>query len=356
MAQPVSAISDLCPYVNTANVAIVGAGFSYAATYGDAPVMGTFFDRLTETTSPSLWSFLSRAEQSPQDANVENVLLTLAQICSSPQEAVCGWGDQWSSCERLIRQELGDYTLERLRRLPYYGVSNLASACLLNLRKSTTVISFNYDNVAETALTKRRCLSHLYETDWPTCSHCKMRRLLQLSCDCTGKNPYEDPRLWRGAILKLHGSATWKHCLNRDCCNNHCITASDDCSAFQPCNCELCDDVCAPVMVMPSMSKDLNQFPEISVMWRCAHHAIKESEQILIYGFSFPESDALFSEMMRDALSQRKRLRRITIIDPCAESVESRLRKVVPPSIDVEVVLLSPPKVNRRRLAVQSVT
>ena len=66
------------------SVAILGAGFSVAATDCQLPLMQTFFDRLRNDAFPELYSFVQSVAGSVESANVEEVLLALDQIQTSP--------------------------------------------------------------------------------------------------------------------------------------------------------------------------------------------------------------------------------------------------------------------------------
>jgi hypothetical protein len=59
---------------------ILGAGFSAAATDGQMPLMGNFFDRLDKAQSPLLYDFVCSVDCDVKKANVESVLLNIDQI------------------------------------------------------------------------------------------------------------------------------------------------------------------------------------------------------------------------------------------------------------------------------------
>ena len=54
------------------------------------------------------------------------------------------------------------------------------------------------------------------------------------------------------------------------------------------------------------MSKNLDETPEIGVMWQAARLAIAQAESILLFGFSMPTSDELLMQMIRTAIQEKE--------------------------------------------------
>jgi hypothetical protein len=193
----------------------------------------------------------------------------------------------------------------------------------------------NYDNLGEQILSNREGMVHGNFN--PTCPHCKMRLLLAKACSCTKRTADIVNSDWRGAIIKPHGSIAWKRCMNRDCCSFECMVADEQCQPFEPCTCPTCDQACGPVMVMPTMSKNLSETPEIGVMWQAARRAIAEAESILLFGFSMPTSDELLMQMIRATIQENGNLRRVASIDLDPHGVLERFKASVPEEIVLEV-------------------
>jgi hypothetical protein len=268
------------------------------------PLMRTFFDRLDRSVSAELFDFATEFAGPPATANVERVLLTLEQIRTSPDAVLEGWAEQWKSHIHTIKRQLADYALTRLDGCHRISDENWAAKVLAGCGPNTTVISMNYDNVAEIILSNHDGMIH-----WglqPTCPHCKMRHIMEKACSCAGHQEI-DQSDWRGALLKPHGSIAWKRCLNPECCSYECLVADARCMPFEPCPCPHCECDCAPVMVMPTMTKNLDEIREIGIMWKAARQAIADASSIVLFGFSMPASDELLIQMIRAAiLSQRK--------------------------------------------------
>jgi hypothetical protein len=316
------------------SVVILGAGFSVAATDGKLPLMRTFFDQLQAEEFPLLHDFVSWKAGDPKRANVESVLLALDQIRTSPPGVLAGWADRWKDRASEVNRQLAYYTLGRLKPCLEIPDDNWAADLLAESGPETTVISMNYDNIGEQILSNRDGMLHGDLN--PSCPHCKMRKLLAKACSCKGRSlDIADPD-WRGAIIKPHGSVAWKRCLNRDCCSFDCLVAHEHCLPFEPCNCPYCDQPCGPVLVMPTMSKNLSETSEIGIMWQAARHAIAAAESILLFGFSMPMSDELLLQMIRTAIQENKRLRRVASIDLDPDGVLQRFKAGLPDGIDPE--------------------
>jgi NAD-dependent SIR2 family protein deacetylase len=324
--------------MESTSVVVVGAGFSAAATNGKLPLMTGFFDRLKKEGFPELYDFVTEVGchqlcKRIQDANVERVLIALDQIRTSPAAALRGWLDRWKEKFRTIQEQLSYYTLHRLRDSLQIEENNWAVRLLAGCGLETTVISMNYDNIAEQILSNRPGMRHGEFA--PTCPHCKMRLLLQRACSCDSRTELNDDS-WRGSLIKPHGSIAWKRCINPICCSFECLVADERCRPFEPCKCPNCEADCSPVLVMPTMSKNLEDLPEISTMWQAARLALCKAESLLFFGFSLPTSDELLVQLIRCACKEGGALRRVGAIDLDPEGVLDRFQSCLPDGYEVE--------------------
>lgn len=320
--------------LSTTSVVILGAGFSAAATDGRMPLMGTFFDRLDKADSPLLYEYVSTVDCDVKKANVETVLLNLDQIRTSPDSVLKGWGEKWKANLPQLQAELEQYVLGRIKAGLAVEPDNWATGVLAQCGVNTSVISMNYDNIAERVLS---CKAHRSKPRLP-CPHCKMVALLNKSCNCGFREEMGDGD-WRGALIKPHGSVAWKRCKNHGCCNFECLVADAQCKPFEPCKCPNCCEDCSPAIVMPTMGKHLDDLPEIGVMWQAAHNAIADAESILIFGFSMPMSDELLTQMIRATIHKSNKLRRVAVVDIDPEGVVGRFERCLPDKLPVEATL-----------------
>ena len=325
--------------IESTSVIILGAGFSAAATDGKLPLMTGYFDRLKRSTFPDLYDFVlevgcNRKCERVEHANVEKVLLALDQIRSSPDSVLKNILD-WKPRVSLIQSQMSYYTLERLRDGLAISPSNWAVRLLAGSGFGTTVISMNYDNIAEQILCRRPGTFH--GTASSNCPHCKMCQMLESACSC-GIRADNLGDSWRDALIKPHGSIAWRRCCNSACCSFECLVADRACRPFEKCACPNCGKDCEPVLVMPTMSKNLDDFPEIYTMWQAARLAIREAESLLLFGFSVPTSDELLVQLIRSACDDGRRLKQIASIDLEPEQVLDRFQSCLPIGFDVDTV------------------
>lgn len=324
--------------MQTTSVVIVGAGFSAAASNGKMPLMTGFFDQLSNDHFPELFEFVAEvgcSRRCPEiaQANVESVLTSLDQMRTAPSRALCGTLAKFRDSFSSVQMQLTAYTLERLKLGACVEDTNWAAQLLACSGFATTVISMNYDNLAESILSNREGIRHGGRN--PNCPHCRMRLLLSEACSCNVKSEVLGD-LWRGSILKPHGSVAWRRCLNGECCNHECLVADESCMPFEPCRCDYCKTECAPVMVLPTMSKNLGEIREIAVMWEGVYKAIKDADSLLLFGFSLPKSDELLTQTIRSAVSERRQLKKVASIDLNPEAVLQRFEDCLPAGIEVE--------------------
>jgi hypothetical protein len=326
--------------IESTSVVIVGAGFSAAATEGRLPLMTGYFDRLKQEKYPELYEFVrvvgcNKTCERIEQANVERVLLAYDQIRTSPTGVLDDRLDCWRSKLADVQGQMSYYTLDRLKDSLDISEGNWAVQLLAHCGLDTTLVSMNYDNIAEVVLSNRDGMMHSCHSPTPNCPHCKMRLLLQRACSCaTRESDLGDA--WRGALVKPHGSIAWKRCQTPGCCSYECLVADEQCRPFEPCNCPYCFKPCGPVLVMPTMSKNLKDLPEIGTMWRAARSAMREAESLLLFGFSMPTSDELLVQLIRSAVEDGRRLKRVASIDLEPGPVLKRFESCLPAGFDVE--------------------
>lgn len=318
------------------SVMILGAGFSAAATEGRLPVMSNFFVGICRNTYPLLVSFLDDSFGDAESANVEKALLLLEQIEHATDRALAPTEQSWRSSCRGIKSELSGFVLDRLRPCVEIEDTNWAANLLADLSPGPTIISMNYDNLAERVLSSR---AHRTQQLRLRCPHCKMCRLLEAACSCSGRGALTYKQ-WNGALLKPHGSIAWKRCCNADCCSYECLVADRHCRPFDNCECTDCGTSCEPVLVLPSMAKRLEEIPEIAVMWEATRAALNSAKSLILFGFSLPLSDSLLTHAVARALRESAHLTHIWIIDLDPQAVAQRLVEVTPPARRLTITLL----------------
>lgn len=312
-------------------VFLLGAGFSRCVSDGQTPLMAGFFDRLEPARFANLHAFVTDMAGDRTRANVEEVIGTLDQLEDVPLTDL-GSMARWARSAEQVRRELGDYCIQRLC-CARWRADHWATCVLASADSNTTVITTNYDNIAESILSAKIDATHHHA--FANCHHCRMRRILLEDCDCA-PTPRPDKPDWRGSVLKLHGSVAWKTCLNRRCRRYECLIADQHCRPFDGRPCECCAQPCQPVIVLPSQRKHYSRYAHLNRMWDAAAKALSEAEYLIVFGFSFPSSDCLIRLMLRQAASQR-RLKRVAVVDVAPDPVAERVRQVLPSDQDVAV-------------------
>lgn len=301
-------------------VVFLGAGFSRCATVGRAPLMSDFFRGLDNEKYWMLDAFLRKTFSSLEAANIEEALAHLDQMQDSPIHDE--FHDAVRSHDPAIRKELGRYCIDRLGDFSWkpdnWILSNLAS-----VGPTTTVITTNYDNIAERILSGRPGLRHFHAKT--NCPHCKMRKLLADAETVA----LDELTGWQGAILKLHGSVAWKICRNDDCPAKNKLIADRHCRPLDDFICASCDAECEPGIVLPQMKKSYSEFPQLPFIWEAARLALETAESIAIIGFSLPPSDSAVWQLLRRSFMSTKNLKHIGIFDIEPNTVATRLTNLL---------------------------
>jgi hypothetical protein len=77
------------------------------------------------------------------------------------------------------------------------------------------------------------------------------------------------------------------------------------------------------------MQKSFDRFRGLRRMWDGAFEALRRCHSIAFFGFSFPTSDAIISEMIRCTLGRSQGDLRVTIIDVSPDAPTKRLQELV---------------------------
>lgn len=347
-------VSSICKYdparlaldMQTCDLVLLGAGFSYAATNGELPLMSGFCDRAEVSKYPTLCGVLEAEGVDYRTANVEQTFTSLVQMRGAPPalHAIFPPQSLWECCEP--EKEFREYAIERLCTR-CVQLDTPAAFLLEKLQEAATVISLNYDTVAELIL--RHHSHRRYGRCTCRCPHGKMLGLLKRNCECFDFDSVKADD-WTGSILKLHGSIAWKRCSNQICCNRSCIDAHCCAHPHDDYVCENCYGDCDPVIVVPSPSKDIVEFLGLAAVWNAAHVAMTHARHVVIYGYSLPPSDAMLRGVICRAVREGRVLEKVTIVDRYPDAVAEQFTSLLPPDLDIDVVqVLAPPLGSRIR-------
>lgn len=286
---------------------IIGAGLSAASEFG-LPTMGGFFGPEL-ATRPELDSFLKwfYPNQLPQEYNLEEVMSFLH--LSSARLPL--WRNRLQSpssdTNLALYESLLTYTKTRLA-IPKDAVCLLHRRLFESLTQQDSIVSFNYDLVADNALLAIEPREH----DRPG----QDTRMGKISGLLGRLNLWGDPppslmpreQTW-GFYLKLHGSLDWLHCETPACANNINIFArgvselADGQDEGMPCR--YCGAALKTFIVPPVATKRLEDRGRMAFLWNIALRQLSSASRVAVIGISFAPSDFELRWLVRQAIELR---------------------------------------------------
>lgn len=167
-----------------------------------------------------------------------------------------------------------------------------------NLLK-TAFISFNYDIIIDNVLAGLRNTDNLF---------------LDYGIDFINED-WEPPIGSSIPLFKIHGSLNWLYCPT---CNKMEYTYDEKKRVYNSIckveRCKQCKMALEPVIVPPTYYKDMNNL-FIQEIFLNAESALREAEDIIFCGYSFPDSDIHLKYILKRAELFNKKLQNIFIIN-----------------------------------------
>jgi NAD-dependent SIR2 family protein deacetylase len=163
--------------------------------------------------------------------------------------------------------------------------------------RKDTIITFNYDLVCESALSRLGCAANYHLP--PEVVNDQRATTPEKSCD----------------LLKLHGSTNWGVC---SACSNRVVILSEKVtgspSEFRALTCECGRKQFNPLLIPPSWDK--SEYREIiASVWRKAAAELSAATRICIIGYSMPETDSFFKYLLTMALARNHQLYKLIVVD-----------------------------------------
>ncbi|MBI4691079.1 MAG: hypothetical protein HY754_12570 [Nitrospirae bacterium] len=190
------------------------------------------------------------------------------------------------------------------------------------LGESDTVITFNWDITLDDLIGRKNILKWIYEHDKfdsrELQKNCYWNFIYKLSVH--GENtsdgleltpPYSEWNNKNGYFLKMHGSTDWAFCSN-ELCKAHgkgFIVKEIE----QELYCSSCHEPVYPLIVPPVLNKQYRKYHLIRRVWNTALKEIESSKELIIWGYSLPETDFYSAWLFRNA---RQTIKRLTLINP----------------------------------------
>ena len=191
---------------------------------------------------------------------------------------------------------------------------------LFELVNPSTVISFNYDLIADQSMIEVGLL------DWKSREY-RGAKYASIPTEHGTLYRYIQARHKAGCVplLKLHGSMHWEKLHRGD--------------GFRLAGCRLPDDhnptfhylevPAEPYIVPPVAAKIEIKQAELRSRWRLAIARLHEAPTWIIWGYSFPETDTISHVLFRAALARNRRKKPVLIINPDM-SVGARVLEICP--------------------------
>jgi hypothetical protein len=288
-------------------VLIIGSGLSAASDF-HLPTMRGFFGPDLESHH-QLWEFLNwlYPHQSPEDYNLEEVMSFL----NLSNNRLPLWGSSLRAVatanSSTLYDELLEYVKTRLAIEPR-SVCGTHRRLFQTLAEQDTIISFNYDLVADNALLDIEPREHNRPLQDSRMG--KLSGLLGRLDIWSDPPPSLMPREqnW-GFYLKLHGSLDWLHCETPGCTNNVNLFAlgvaelSEGQHEGMPCR--YCGAALKTFIVPPIATKRMEDRSRMAFLWNLALRELISAHRIDVIGLSFAPSDFELRWLVRQAVALR---------------------------------------------------
>lgn len=185
---------------------------------------------------------------------------------------------------------------------------------------SSTVITTNYDLVAEAALTKAGIQFGYPGFDLQ--ANTVIGRL-----QFVRHEPGWIARAGLVRVIKLHGSVNWFEVGTKWWCSRSIVPDSGHravtASALSQravreeargCDMTVSTDAVKPAIIPPMLGK-MSLGSVIAEQWRAAVEAVQQARYVVIVGYSFPETDAFMTRLLAEGLHRNDDMERLVIID-----------------------------------------
>jgi len=123
-------------------------------------------------------------------------------------------------------------------------------------------------------------------------------------------------------ILKLHGSLNWAVCTQ---CKAPHLASYWQYNHLPHDHCRRCQSSLSPVLVSPTPRKKIEERPFLAGVWQKALEVIRQANEIVVIGYSFPEADVEAKRLFERALVGCASRPRVFLVERKCE-VRKRIR------------------------------
>lgn len=235
-----------------------------------------------------------------------------------------------------VREEILRLIKEVLSRLgePIFGQGGeyglLQRAEVLS--DTDTIITFNWDLLLDQLLNRENILASWYEKGEIKEPHIKQYWNFLLRLSAVGEQTWKHASIskpypvWDGSVgyyLKMHGSIDWFYCSNDRCRGAGKVFPVEKLDASYKCG--ECHEPLEELVIPPVLNKAYRQYPLIRRIWNIASQELRVANELIIWGYSMPQTDFHASWLIRQA--REAPLRRLSIVNPDVDKPSMRLAR-----------------------------
>jgi len=185
---------------------------------------------------------------------------------------------------------------------------------LFELKPTDSIISFNWDTIADVTLER------INDARFKACLDLMTAAPLRVS-----------DFVHRGVLLKLHGSLNWIVCPNLKCSSHRQIRlASQDGKLmrlfYEAHKCPLCgNERGEPFIVPPTSQKLIHRDSTMHKLWILARQQLQYCRRIIFIGYSFPSTDFYSEWLFRQIHFMEGNRPEIIVVNPAITKRQSAL-------------------------------
>lgn len=310
-------------------VYFLGAGASNASDF-KLPLMKGFFqeDVFSSGEYKNLKKFIEKYfsrgfinELNMNELNMEEVITML-------ELSLDKFGSLGNIPETYLfdaKREFGKYVIDRLKLPLGNNLCSKHSILAKNIKRSDTIISLNYDEIMEIALTRESLEEvHVWNSNNLICPLAQDTSAGEIIPSLSTISLVEN----EGYFLRLHGSINWLYCPNPDCWLHLSFYPNIWNRAQADAPCIYCGTPISPVIVPPTMKKAFEEYPRLGIIWAVAYREIKNANKIVFIGLSLAESDYYLNWMIKSAVYNSNEPKIIEVVNK-DKSVCEKIKKLV---------------------------
>lgn len=190
--------------------------------------------------------------------------------------------------------------------------------------REVTFVTFNQDLLIEKALTNASSLARYDDIPW-SIANCYGIQFQRMLMDSRDPRVMSAPDLESLKVLKMHGSLNWVYTVRSGqdpknsvrnprtafrCIVNQQVRADVRYSVGEGQSRDL-----LPVVVPPIYEKASRYGRVVGDVWTQADEAIRAADELIVFGYSFPDADFAARSLLRSAYHHNPNLNSVSVID-----------------------------------------